>query len=190
MIPRRSFIGIAAAAIALSSVAACAARSDAVSGTVSYRERLILPADSQVVVRLEDISKGQSYPQVVTEQRILPNSSGVTRFALPYRHGEINPNATYVVNAWVEQGGRILFRNAKVYQVLTKTAPSSHIDIELEQVAAMVVPAPATAATVVPPGGTVIVQPAPQGSVPANTYVVQPAPATAPPGSVILNPAR
>lgn len=192
MLARRSFIGIAAAAIAVSAVAACASRSYAVSGTVSYRERLILPADSQVVVRLEDVSKGAFYPQVIAEQRIMPNSAGTTQFSLPYNYSEINPNATYVVNAWVEQGGRVLFRNAKVYQVLTKTAPSSNINIELEQVAAMVVPAPAGATTTVVPGssGTVIVQPAPQGSVPGSTYVVQPAPATAPPGSVILNPAR
>lgn len=187
MIARRSFIGIAAAAIALSAVGACASRSNAVTGTVSYRERLILPADSQVVVRLEDISKGQSYPKVVAEQRILPNSAGVTQFALPYTLNDVNPQATYVVNAWVEQGGRILYRNAKLYAVLTKGSPTSNIHVELEQVAAMVVPAPAPAgATVVPSSGTVIVQPAPQGS----TYVVQPAPATAPPGSVILNPAR
>ncbi|WP_300297853.1 YbaY family lipoprotein [Ferrovibrio sp.] len=190
MIARRSFMGLVAAAIAVSSVAACASRSYAVSGTVSYRERLILPADSQIVVRLEDISRGPAYPQVVTEQRITPNSAGTTTFSLPYGHNDINPNATYVVNAWVEQGGRVLFRNAKVYQVLTKTAPSSNIHVELEQVAAMVVPAPAPATTVTPSSGTVIVQPAPQGSVPGSTYVVQPAPATAPPGSVILNPAR
>ena len=188
MIARRSFIGIAAAAIALSAVAACASRSNAVTGTVSYRERLILPADSQVVVRLEDISKGQSYPQVVAEQRILPNSAGVTQFALPYTLNDVNPQATYVVNAWVEQGGRILYRNVKLYAVLTKGSPTSNVHVELEQVAAMVVPAPVPAGTTVVPSssGTVIVQPAPQG----NTYVVQPAPATAPPGSVILNPAR
>jgi putative lipoprotein len=190
MIARRTFFGLIAASIAATALVACASRTYAVNGTVSYRERLILPADSQIVVRLEDISKGQAYPAVVSEQRIMPNSAAATTFSLPYEYGSINPNATYVVNAYIEQGGRVMFRNNKVYQVLTKTAPSSHIDIELEQVAAMVVPAPATAATVVPPGGTVIVQPAPQGSVPANTYVVQPAPATAPPGSVILNPAR
>lgn len=183
MIARRSFLGIFAAAVAASSVVACAARSNAVTGTVSYRERLILPADSQVVVRLEDISKGQSYPQVVTEQRIVPNSAGTTQFSLPYMPGEINPHGTYVVNAWVEQGGRVLFRNTRVYPVLTKTAPSSYINIELEQVAATVVPAPAGATTTVVPGssGTVIVQPAPATTI---------SPATAPPGSVILNPAR
>jgi putative lipoprotein len=196
MIARRTFFMLAAATVAASSLVACASRSYAVSGTVSYRERLILPADSLIVVRLEDISRGQSYPAVVAEQRIVPNSMAVTSFSLPYEYGSINPNATYVVNAWIEQGGRILFRNNKVYQVLTKTAPSSNINIELEQVAAMFVPAPVTApgtvvqqttTTTTTPTGAVIVQPAPAAP---GTYVVQPAPAAPPSGTVILQPVR
>ncbi len=198
MIARRSFFVLAAAALAASSVVACAPRSYAVSGTVSYRERLILPADSVIVVRLEDVTRGQSYPDVVSEQRIVPNSMAVTSFSLPYQYGSINPNATYVVNAWIEQGGRVLFRNNKVYQVLTKTAPSSGIHVELEQVSAMFVPSPAvapgtvvqqtTTTTTAAPvtTGPVIVQPAPAG----GTYYVAPAPAAPPAGTIILQPVR
>jgi putative lipoprotein len=198
MIARRSFMMFAAAAIAATTVVACASRSYAVNGTVSYRERLILPADSVIVVRLEDVTRGQAYPDVVAEQRIVPNSAAVTQFSLPYQYGSINPNATYVVNAWIEQGGRILFRNNKVYQVLTKTAPTSNIHVELEQVSAMFVPSPAvapgtvvqqtTTTTTAAPAATgpVIVQPAPT----AGTYYVAPAPAAPPTGTVILQPMR
>ncbi|WP_185973656.1 YbaY family lipoprotein [Ferrovibrio terrae] len=198
MIARRSFMMFAAAAIAATTVVACASRSYAVNGTVSYRERLILPADSIIVVRLEDVTRGQSYPEVVAEQRLVPNSMAVTQFSLPYQYGTLNPNATYVVNAWIEQGGRVLFRNNKVYQVLTKTAPTSGIHVELEQVAAVFVPQPVTtvqpAGTVVQqtttttttPTGAVIVQPAPTG----GTYYVAPAPAAPPAGTIILQPAR
>ncbi|MFC3674327.1 YbaY family lipoprotein [Ferrovibrio xuzhouensis] len=195
MIARRTFIATAAAVLAVSAVGACATRANSVDGTVSYRERLILPADSQVVVRLEDVTKGQAYPAVVTEQRIVPQSAAVTRFSLPYRPGDINPAGTYVVTAWIEQGGRVLFRNAKLYQVLTKTAPMTGINIELEQVTAQFMPsAPAgssstttstTTTTTGTPPGTYIVQPAPQQP---GTYVVQPAPAAPPPGTVILQP--
>jgi len=199
MIARRTFFGLVAASIAATSLVACASRSYAVNGTVSYRERLILPADSQIVVRLEDITRGQAYPAVVSEQRILPNSATATTFSLPYDYGSINPNATYVVNAYIEQGGRVLFRNSKVYQVLTKTAPSSNIHIELEQVAAVFVPQPVatvpapgtvvqqtTTTTTSPATGSVIVQPAPQ----PGTYYVAPAPAAPPTGTVILQPYR
>lgn len=199
MIARRTFFMLAAAAVAATTVGACASRSYAVNGTVSYRERLILPADSVIVVRLEDVTRGQSYPEVVSEQRIVPNSMAVTQFSLPYQYGTLNPNATYVVNAWIEQGGRVLFRNNKVYQVLTKTAPSSNIHVELEQVAAVFVPQPVTtvqpAGTVVqqtttttttPATGPMIVQPAPTG----GTYYVAPAPAAPPAGTIILQPVR
>ena len=43
MIARRTFITTFAAVVAASSVAACATRANSVDGTVSYRERLILP---------------------------------------------------------------------------------------------------------------------------------------------------
>ena len=198
MIARRSFMMFAAAAIAATTVVACASRSYAVNGTVSYRERLILPADSVIVVRLEDVTRGQAYPDVVAEQRIVPNSAAVTQFSLPYQYGSVNPNATYVVNAWIEQGGRILFRNNKVYQVLTKTAPTTNIHVELEQVAAVFVPQPVatvpggtvvqqtTTTTTAPATGSVIVQPAPTG----GTYYVAPAPAAPPSGTIILQPVR
>lgn len=199
MIARRTFFGLVAASIAATSLVACASRSYAVNGTVSYRERLILPADSQIVVRLEDITRGQAYPAVVSEQRIMPNSAAPTTFSLPYDYGSINPNATYVVNAYIEQGGRVLFRNNKVYQVLTKTAPSSNIHVELEQVAAVFVPQPVatvppgtvvqqtTTTTTTPTTGSVIVQPAPAAP---GTYYVAPAPAAPPSGTVILQPVR
>jgi putative lipoprotein len=172
MIARRTFASLLAASVVVTALGACATRTYNVTGTVSYRERLILPADSQVVVRLDDISRGPSYPATISEQRVTPNSAAATTFALPYEYGTLNPNATYVVNAWVEQGGRVLFRNAKVYPVLTKTAPSSNIHVELEQVTAMMVPAPTT--TVMPAN--------------TGTVIVQPAPVAPPPGTVILQP--
>lgn len=206
MFARRTFLSLIAATLALSSMVACASRSYAINGTVSYRERLILPADSVIVVRLEDISKGQNYPVVVSEQRLAPNSAAPTTFSLPYDYNGVNPNATYVVNAWIEQGGRIMFRNTKVYQVLTKTAPANNINIELEQVAAVFVPTPVGVVPVqpaLPPGtvvqqttttttgasstGAVIVQPAPTAP---GTYYVAPAPAAVPSGTVILQPYR
>lgn len=185
MIVRRTFLAM----LALSAVAACAApRSDSVTGTVGYRERLILPADSVVVVRLDDVTRGTSYPAVVSEQRIVPTSNAPIRFAVPYSRTDINPHGTYVVNAWIEQGGRVLFRNANMYQVLTKSAPSSNIHVELEQVvAATPAPAGTTTTTVYPAtGGTVVVQP--------SGTVVAPAPApvttTPPPGTVVIPPTR
>src|SRR3546814_13488726 len=59
IIARRTFIATAAAVLAVSAVGACAPRANSVDSTVSYRERLNLPADSQVEVPLADVPKGQ-----------------------------------------------------------------------------------------------------------------------------------
>lgn len=185
MIARRVFITL----LAMSAVAACAPTRSAVTGTVSYRERLVVPADSVVVVRLENVTRGAAYPVVISEQRIVPISNTPVRFSLPYSPTDIDPHATYVVNAWIEEGGRILFRNATLNQVLTKTAPSQNIHVELEQVVATTPAPPGTTTTTVVPssGGSVIVQP--------NTgATVAPPPATTtttnPPGTVVIPPAR
>ncbi|HLT78135.1 MAG TPA: YbaY family lipoprotein [Ferrovibrio sp.] len=192
MIPRRSLLSGAFAVFAAAAVAACASQPYAVDGTVSYRERLILPADSVIMVRLEDVTRGMGAPVPVAEQRIIPNSSGVLRYSIPYSPQAINPNGTYVMNAWIEQGGRVLFRNNKLYQVITKGAPN-YANIELEQVVATV-----PGATVVPSSTVIMQQPATTGTVvqpTSGTTVVQPAgttvvPASPPPGSIIVQPVR
>ena len=107
MIARRSLLNGAVAALAMAALAACASQPYSVDGTVSYRERLILPADSVIMVRLEDVTRGTGAPVTVAEQRILPTSSGVLRYSMPYSPQAIDPHATYVVNAWIEQGGRV-----------------------------------------------------------------------------------
>lgn len=183
MIARRSLLNGAIAALATAALAACATQPYAVDGTVSYRERLILPADSVIMVRLDDVTRGTGAPVPIAEQRILPTSSGVLRYSVPYSPQSINPNGTYVMNAWIEQGGRVLFRNNKLYQVITKGAPN-YANIELEQVVATV---PST--TVVPSSTVIMQQPTPGTTVvqPAGTTVV---PASPPPGSIIVQPVR
>lgn len=180
MIARRIFMAMLVSAAAV----ACAPTPSSVTGTVSHRERLIVPADSVVVVRLEDVTTGTGAPYVVSEQRIVPTSGAPVRFSLPYSPGDINPHGTYVVNAWIEQGGRVLFRNANLYQVLTKTAPS-HVNVLVEQVVATAPPPPGTTTTTVMPqsSGTVVVQPTPTMVAPSTTTV-------APAGTIVIPPAR
>jgi len=192
MIARRSLFKGAFGALAMAALAACASQPYSVDGTVSYRERLILPADSVIMVRLDDVTRGMGAPVPVAEQRILPTSSGVLRYSIPYSPQAINPHGTYVMNAWIEQGGRVLFRNNKLYQVITKGAPN-YANIELEQMVATV---PGTtvvpSSTVImqqPATGTTVVQPAPGTTVvqPAGTTIV---PANPPPGSIVVQPVR
>lgn len=184
MIARRSLLNGALAAVAMAALAACASQPYTVDGTVSYRERLILPADSVIMVELDDVTRGTGAPVPIAQQRILPTSTGVLRYSIPYSPQAINPNGTYVMNAWIEQGGRVLFRNNKLYQVITKGAPN-YANIELEQVVATTAPG----TTVVPSSTVIMQQPTPGTTVvqPAGTTVV---PASPPPGSIIVQPVR
>lgn len=172
---RRSLLGMLAVSIlATGALAACAPSYDMVTGTASYRENVILPSDSRMVVRLVDATRPGPY--VVAEETVLPAGQVPVRFAVRYDYRNINPNGTYYLTAQIEQGGRVLFTNDQNYAVLTRNSPKQNVAINLVPTnAAMLVPAPGV---VVQPGVTVI-QPAPM---PPTAVVVPPA------GTVIVSP--
>lgn len=167
------------ALLALGSVlplAACAGGAqESVSGTITTRERIAMPADAVLVVRLLDATRGDMAAYTMVEQRLVANPLPA-RFELRYRYGDINPSGTYYVQAQIEQGGRVLFINDQNYSVLTRNSPYRNILVNL---------VPAAGAVVVPSSNA-----APAGSTTTTTTVIQTAPAPTttivlPSGSVV-----
>lgn len=150
---------LAMLALAALPLAACAGGPrESVSGSIAYRDRIALPADSMLVVRLLDATRGNMAAYTLVEQRIL-SPQLPARFDLRYRYGDINPQGAYYVQAQVEHAGRILLINDRDYAVLTRTLPTSGIQVTL-------VPTPGTvlmpAASAAPAGNTTtVIQTAP-----------------------------
>src|SRR6516165_2681567 len=67
-----------------------------VTGTVAYRERMALPPDAAIDVRLEDVSLQDAPPRLVGESIFAAAGQQVPiAFQLSYNPADINPAHTY-----------------------------------------------------------------------------------------------
>jgi putative lipoprotein len=106
----------------------------AVTATVTYRERVALPATASVRVRLLDVSRADAPAAVLAEQAIDTDGRQVPfRFEIPYDPDVIDPRFTYAVQARIENEGKLLFITDSHYPVITRGAPK-HVDLLLRAV--------------------------------------------------------
>ena len=105
--------------------------SNTVEGSVAWRERIALPPNAELIVRLQDTSRADAPARVVSERRIsLQNSQPPIRFSLPVEPSRIDPRARYTVSARVESNGQLIFINDTAHPVLTQGG-ASRVDMML-----------------------------------------------------------
>ncbi|MGK9234869.1 YbaY family lipoprotein [Inquilinus limosus] len=95
-----------------------------VTGTATYRERIALPADAELIVQLLDVSLADAPSTVIAEQRIAPVRVPVS-FTLSYDPAKIDQSHVYAVSARVERGGQLLFVTDTRHPVLTQGSGSN-----------------------------------------------------------------
>jgi putative lipoprotein len=116
--------------------------SQMVSGTVAYRERIALPPDAAIEVKLQDVSRQDAPAQTIGSTIFAPGNQQVPLpFQIQYNPGDINPAHRYQVSANISVNGKLMFISTTAYPVLTNGAPSQ-VAIMLQQASA-----PATTAT-------------------------------------------
>ncbi|WP_165188336.1 YbaY family lipoprotein [Caulobacter soli] len=109
---------IAPALLALTVLAGCAAAtpaptgpsSAAVTGQVAWRERIMLPPQTKVIVRLQDVSLADA-PAKVLSEAVIPAQTPPVAFSLGYDPAQIAPSARITVSARVEVDGQLRFIN-------------------------------------------------------------------------------
>lgn len=95
-----------------------------VRGTITWRERIALPPDAEIIVRLQDVSRMDAPATVLAEQRIRADGHQPPfTFALEVDASRLDARMRCTVSARVEQAGRLLFINDTAYPVLTQGAP-------------------------------------------------------------------
>jgi putative lipoprotein len=103
----------------------------AVSGTLTYRERVALPANAIVTVQIAELRAG-STPQVIAEQRFTTNGAQPPfRYTIAYDPTRINNSAQYTIQSNISVDGQVRFRTNQVYRVITGGAPVSDVNIIL-----------------------------------------------------------
>jgi len=105
-----------------------------VSGTVTYRERMALPPDAAIDVRLEDTSLHDLPAKLVGESIFAAEGQQVPiSFQVWFTPAEINPSHTYQLRANISVNGTITFTSNTLYPVITQGAPMQ-ANIMLQQV--------------------------------------------------------
>ena len=129
------------------SAGAAYAQAAAVTGTVTYRERIALPPTATISVQLQDVSRADAPAEVIAEQTI-PSEGKQVPFAyrLEYDPAQIVESHTYAVRARITDGDRLLFINDTAYLVITRGNPVENVEV-------IVVPVGGTAPTTLPTTG-------------------------------------
>ena len=126
---------LALALLIASAFAACAPATrapSAVTGTVSYVQRIALPPDAVMTVRLLDVSRADAPSVTLAEQEIaLAGRQVPVPFALALDAAAVDARHSYAVRAEIRQGGDLLWTTDTVHRVLTQGAPSSGLELRL-----------------------------------------------------------
>jgi putative lipoprotein len=102
-----------------------------VTGTVTYRERIALPAEAVVQVTLEDVSLQDVAATVIGETTITNPGQVPIPFAVEYDPSAIVPNNTYTVRARISVSDDLWFTNTTAYPVITRDNPTHDVEMIL-----------------------------------------------------------
>ncbi len=106
-----------------------------ISGTIVYRERIALPPEAEVIVRLDDVSKMDVKAVTLGKTTFKTDGKQVPlSFEIEYDAGDIDPRMSYSLNASIRVDGKLKWRNSSVVSVITRDFPSDGVEILVQQV--------------------------------------------------------
>jgi L,D-transpeptidase YcbB len=91
----------------------------AITGTVTYRERIALPPEATVRVRLVEVGPRGALGRVIAERVAPPLGQPPFAFALPYDRKTLSNSRNYAVDARIQLGDQDWFVPTRTYFVLT-----------------------------------------------------------------------
>jgi putative lipoprotein len=105
-----------------------------ITGTAAYRQRMALPPDATLVLRLEDVSRMDAPATNLAVESINTDGRQVPiPFGLKYDPSLIVPSHRYNIRATIASHGEMLFTTTSSNPVITQGAPSK-VDLMLDQV--------------------------------------------------------
>ena len=105
-------------------------------GTVSYRERMALPINASIDVRLLDVSLQDVPAKVLAQQTIEAAGQSVPiPFELTYDPGQVREGLSFAVRAEIRSSsGALLWTTDTMHPVLTRGAPTNDVEIRVVRV--------------------------------------------------------
>jgi uncharacterized lipoprotein YbaY len=106
----------------------------AVTGMITYPQRIALPEDAVVEVKLSDISLADAPATVIGEQTITNPGQVPIPFVVTYDPAVIDPRFTYAIQVRInDSAGNLMWINTSAYNVITNGNPST-VEVVVEQV--------------------------------------------------------
>jgi putative lipoprotein len=129
-------IAISLLSLEILTLAGCSSNSPgdaSVSGTVTYQQKIALPADAVLTVRIEDISRADAPSETVGEQLIDTKGTLIPiPFEVAFDPDRIEDNHTYSLRAYIKDGnGRFLFTSDTGVLVITNGNPMQNVEVNL-----------------------------------------------------------
>ncbi len=93
-------------------------RTEAVTGTITYRDRSALPRDAVATVELREILRADLRPVTIARQTISPAPRVPIPFSIEYDPTEVDTRRNYVIEANITSGGRQLYAMRQAVPVL------------------------------------------------------------------------
>ena len=98
----------------------------ALTGTVTYLQRVALTPEAEVQIELRDVSRADADAPVIAKQILRPAGKQVPlAFSLDYDTAEILPGRAYAVSARITDRGQLAFVTDTRVPVLTGGAPTN-----------------------------------------------------------------
>jgi putative lipoprotein len=110
---------------------AIAAEEVSITGEVSYRERIALPPNAVLTVRLTDVSLADAPEAVVAEQKIEPAGQVPIKFEIKLDPAVMQPNVNYALQARITVDDRLWFTNDERYSVDPSKPEPAHLVLKV-----------------------------------------------------------
>ncbi|KJG18624.1 YbaY family lipoprotein [Photobacterium angustum] len=107
------------------------------SGTVSYRERVVLPNNARIIVSLVEQSTLADHgaSKVISQHSFLAEGEQPpVSFTLNYVKSKLEPDTLYRVIAKIEINDEVLFSNQSTVDLSIEPLKTTHLDIPLVKV--------------------------------------------------------
>ena len=114
-------------------VRAVTADTISVTGTATYRERMMLPPNAVFKATVEDVSRADAATAEIGHVTLTKFSAPPISFSIAVERAKIDQNKSYAVRAQILVDGKLLFTSDTAYPVLTRGA-ASRVDILLKRV--------------------------------------------------------
>ena len=108
---RTMVLGLSALTLSACASTAPAGQTIAVTGSVTYRERIALPPTARIEVKLDDVSLADAPSRTLASQRFAAEGKQVPfAFALTIDRADLDPRHSYAVSARItDASGKLMF---------------------------------------------------------------------------------